>query len=97
MEGILACFEELWGGTPYLTTMAVKKIFEIFQVGSHRSKVFPFLGMSLKQNEDFSIVIDQNSFTQSMQPIIIDSGRLLDMDSKILPSEKKQPRRLMPY
>ena len=58
----------LWAGNSELAQI-IHKLKTIFQVGSENHKSFTYVGINLKQNDDFSITVDQHAYTESIQPI----------------------------
>ena len=97
LQGILACFVDdvVHGGTPLFETSVIKRLHAYFKVGSSHRKSFSFLGISLHQNDDFSIVIDQTSFVSTLVPIPISKDRFADKSSRISSIEEKQLRSLI--
>ena len=97
LNGVMACFvdDEIWGGTDTFKKLVVDKLYEKFEVGSTHKKIFSFLGIYLHQQEDMSIVIDQNSFASSLNPIEVSAERLSRKHERILPAEEKQLRSLI--
>ena len=97
LQGILACFVDdvVYGGTLFFMTSVIKKLHEHFKVGSSQKKTFSFLGISLHQNDDLSIVIDQNSFASTLFPIPFPMDRLVDKLQRINSVEEKQLRSLI--
>ena len=97
LQGILACFVDdvVHGGTRLFEMSVIGRLHEHFKVGSSQRKSFSFLGISLHQNDDCSIVIDQNSFTSTLVPIPIPENKLTDKLSRINSAEEKQLRSLI--
>ena len=97
LQGIIACFVDdvIWGGFATFRRMVVCKLHEIFKVGSTQQRAFPFLGVSLRQEEDMSILIDQNSYAATLKPIPVSTARLQDKSGKISSVEEKQLRSLV--
>ncbi len=97
LQGILACFVDdvVHGGTRIFMTSVIEKLHEHFKVGSSQEKTFSFLGISLHQNDDMSIVVDQNSFASTLVPIPVPMDRLGDKVQRINSVEEKQLRSLI--
>ena len=97
LQGILACFVDdvVHGGTPLFESSVIDKLHQHFKVGSSLRKSFSFLGISLHQNDDFSIVIDQNSYVSTLLPISLSKERFTNKKSDITMAEEKQMRTLI--
>ena len=69
MIGITSLFVDLlWAGNSELLQI-LQKLKIIFQVCSEKHKLFTYVEITLKQNYDFSITVEQHIYTESMQPI----------------------------
>ena len=97
LHGITACFVDdvIWGGLEAFRRTVVAKLHEIFQVGSIHKSAFPFLGVALRQNEDMSIIIDQNSYASTLKPIPVSTARSKERSERISSVEEKQLRSLI--
>ena len=61
---------------------------EIFNFGPEEMEAFTYIGIGLKQNSDFSVKMDQNSYIDSIQEIALSKERMKDRKSSLTPSEK---------
>ena len=97
LQGLMACFVDdvIWGGTELFRKMVVTKLYDTFKVGSSQENAFPFLGISLRQNQDMSIVVDQNSYARTLTPIPVSTTRLHEKFEKISTLEEEQLRTLI--
>ena len=60
----------IYGGTPAFLNGTIKKIKEVFTVGSEESFSMRYLGMNIAQNKN-SITIDTNGYLQALEEIPI--------------------------
>ena len=51
-------------------------------------EAFTYIGIGLRQNSDFSVKINQNSYIDSIQAIVLSKERLKDHKSSLTPSDK---------
>lgn len=68
--GIMACFVDdvLWGGnTKFENT--IKKLKQIFFISAEHKQIFDYIGIRLEQKADFSIIITQKEYINSITPI----------------------------
>ena len=69
--GISACHvNDIWEGNQYFKETIITKLKEIFNSGSTFS-TFTYIGIGLRQNSNFSVKIDQNSYINSIQEIVL--------------------------
>ena len=90
ITGLMPCHVDdmLWGGTNTFKREIVKKIHERFTVGSASSVAFEYVGIEMNQEWDTkSTIVNQNSYTESIQYIRIHDTRLLDKESNLTPEE----------
>ena len=77
----------IWGGNKYFNGTIFAKLKEIFNFGLEKMEAY--IGIRLKQNSDFSIKIDVNSYIASIQEIVLSKERMKDRKSStVTPSEK---------
>ena len=76
MIGIVSIFVDdiLWEGNSELLQI-MQKLKTIFQVGLENRKSFTYVGINTKQNDDFSITVDQHAYAESIQPIPVTRER----------------------
>ena len=88
--GILACHidDMVWGGKQYFKATIIAKLKQIFHFGPEEMEVFTYIGIGLKQNSNFSVKIDQNSYNDSIQETALSKERMQDQNSSLTPSEK---------
>ena len=51
--------------------MIINKLKEIFSFDSEEMKAFTYIGIGFKQNSNFSVKIDQNSYVDSIPEIAL--------------------------
>ena len=78
----------IWGSNLYFKGTIITKLKEIFNFCSEEVKAFTYIGIGLKQNSDFSVKIDQNSYIDSIQEIALSKERTKDQKSSLTPSKK---------
>ena len=78
----------IWGGNQYFKGTIITKLKEIFDFGPEEMEAFRHIGIGLKQNSNFSVKIDQNSYIDSIQEIVLSKERMKDWKSSLTPSEK---------
>mgnify|MGYP001794889706 CR=1 FL=1 len=71
ISGIITCFVDdiIWGGTESFYKNVVEKFKNTFKIGSESVECFTYLGINIKQRNDFSIEIDQSSYVDTITPI----------------------------
>ena len=75
---------------------AIQKLKQIFKFGCEDSEVFTlftYIGIELQQNVDYSILISQNSYTDSIKEIILDKERIKQVKDQLTKIERKDYRR----
>ena len=94
LEGILVCFVDdlLWGGSQTFEDKIIMKLRNIFDISKENSRIFKYIGIDLKQNSDFSVVINQSSYLKSVNPISISKERQLQKKEALTKVEKRQLR-----
>ena len=65
------------------------KLCKVFEIGSVNCRIFKYIGIDVRQNSDNSITVNQNSFTNTIQPITIPKERLTNQETKVDQEEKK--------
>ena len=68
------------------------KLRNIFDISKENSRIFKYIGIALKQNSDFSVVINQSSYLKSVNPISISKERQLQKKEALTKVEKRQLR-----
>ena len=96
MIGIIVCFVDdvLWGGSCQFHSI-IDQLRCVFNIGTENTEIFDYIGVNLKQNDDFSITISQAEYTTSVQPISLDKQQLADKQRALTDAEKKQLRGLL--
>ena len=88
--GILACHidDVIWGGNQYFKGTIITKLKEICNFGLEEMEALTCIGIGLKQNSDFSVTIDENSYIDSIQEIALSKERMKGQKSSLTPSEE---------
>ena len=65
--GIIICFVDdvMWGGSQSFMDV-INSLKETFNIRTENHQVFDFIRVHLEQHTDFSISLDQNSYTKSI-------------------------------
>ena len=73
--GIIVCFVDdgLWGGTSEFK-LIIDQIRETFRIGSEHTGTFDYIGLHLEQKNDYSIILDQQDYVDSLEEIPIPLG-----------------------
>ena len=92
--GVLSCHVDdiLWGGTASFEKTIIGHICKVFLISNNDSQAFKHLGVHLEQCADGSIVVDQNSYTQSLSLIPISYAEASKNDRPINESEMSMLR-----
>ena len=72
--GMMVCFVEdvlCWGNKNF--TNIIDKSKETFQICAEHSQAFSYIGIYLKQNDDFSIIINQVDYINSINEIKVNN------------------------
>ena len=95
--GIIACFVDdmIWGGTELFFNTVIQKFKNTFQIGAEHLTAFTYLGLNIKQNADFSIDVDQTSYTHSINTIPLDKNRVKNTSAILSDQERSQFRQLI--
>ena len=75
--GILICHVDdiLHGGNDQFYNDIMHSLERTFDIGSKQSSCFTYIGINMKQLPDYSIIIEQKSFTDSIKYLDIDKNR----------------------
>ena len=82
--GIMISFVDdvLWGGSSEITSI-IAKLRKTFYIGKENTQAFTYIGINLKQSNDFTITIDQDSYINSINEIKIDDIHNRNSDDKL--------------
>ena len=77
LGGILICHVDdlLFGGNEQFCNEIMHALEQRFEIGTRQSSFFAYIGVTMKQLPDSTIVVDQKSFTDSIQQLVIDKKR----------------------
>ena len=67
----------------------IQKLKQIFKFGCEDSKVFTYIGIELQENDDYSIIISQDSYIDSIKEIILDKKRIKQVKDQLTEIERK--------
>ena len=78
LVGILACHVDniIWKGNGNFKINVIDNLKNTFMFGSEETKAFTYLGIKLIQNDDFSLTINQNNYTDCISEIKLTNERL---------------------
>ena len=76
LQGIIVCHVDdmLWAGTELFKSGIICALQDSLSFGSQENTAFRYLGIDLRQHEDFSIELSQSSFAKSIQSIECPAG-----------------------
>ena len=82
--GVIILFVDdiIWAGKPTFTSV-IEKFKIIFRMGKETSEAFTYIGINIKQNDDMSITIDQENYTNSLNLISLTKEQILDPHRKL--------------
>ena len=83
-----------WGGSSEITRN-IAKLREAFYIGKEHTHAFTYIGINLKQSNDFTITIDQNGYINSINEIKIDDIHNRNSDDKLTSHEVTLLRRAL--
>ena len=88
LVGIICFIDDMiWGSTQSFRVNVIDKPCKVFKIGSVKCRIFKYIGNDVKQSPDNSV--NQNSFTNTIQPITIPKERLTNKETKVDQEEKK--------
>ena len=72
MIGIMVCFldDVMWGGTDAFNSV-IENLRSAFHTGAENHQAFDYIGIHFEQKSDFTITVNQNSYTETILPIPI--------------------------
>ena len=70
----------------------LNKLQETFSIGTFNTTAFRYIGISITQNDDFSISIDQINYISTIQPILISNERRTNKHEEVTELERKNLR-----
>lgn len=75
--GIISCFVDdmTYGGDNIFEQNVIQSLRNTFTISSENCQVFDYVGISIQQNPDKSIAVNQNSYIQSILPLPLQGGR----------------------
>ena len=84
----MACFVDdvLWGGNTEFENI-VNKLKQIFHISSEHKQVFNYIGIKLEQRSDFSIVITQKDYIDTINPVELSKDDLKNPKHKLSQEE----------
>ena len=87
--GIIILFVDdiIWAGKPIFSSVN-NKFKNLFHVGTENSEAFTYVGINIKQNKNMSIIIDQQSYTNSINTIPLNNEQVSSPQRKLNENEK---------
>ena len=70
-----------------------QKLKQIFKFGREDSEVLIYIGIELQQNDDYKIIICENSYNDSIKDKILDKERMKQVKDQLTEMERKDYRR----
>ena len=67
----------------------IQQLKQIFKFGCEDSEVFTYIGIELQENDDYSIIISQKSYIDSIKEIILDKKRIKQLKDQLTEIERK--------
>ena len=93
--GIITCFVDdmIYGGDSWFENNIITSLKNTFAIGTENNQAFSYVGINVKQNEDNSITIDQQSYVNSIAMMYLEGNR--SIDDQLTEAEKTQFRGLV--
>ena len=93
LSGIVILFVDdiLWAGISIFEEK-IEAFKSVVQIGSENSNAFTYVGIRLVQKDDMTIVIDQNTYSASLDPIPLDKGRASTPHATVSEAERRAIR-----
>ena len=97
LEGVLVSHIDdfLHAGTPSFDAEVMKKICQRFSAGSLLDGTFVYTGYQIHQNENFEIIMDQDQYLRSAEPVKISPARQLQGQELLNDKELKTYRSMV--
>ena len=97
LMGIIACHVDdlLHGGGELFARSVIGSVRQQLELASEHFQAFEYIGMSVNQRDDSSIVLDQFSFADTLTPIDISKDRLKNKHSPLNEEELSDFRSLI--
>ena len=97
LEGVMVCFvdDQVWGGTTEFEDKVIKKLRKTFDINYEHCSVFKYVGIDVKQAQDGSISINQESYLKGVNSLSIDKERSNQKEETVTDSEKQQLRMII--
>ena len=82
--GIMVCFVNnlLWGGNRDFICI-INKLKQTFHIGAEHSQALNYIGIHLKQNNDFSTTINQFDYINSINEIKVNNTIKINKNDKL--------------
>ena len=95
--GILLCYVDdiAYGGNSIFHQKVIHHLRQTLKISHEHEGVFGYIGLQLKQNENFSITLHQQNYVDSLQTIKVEKDRIKDKTSKLNAQEYKAMRSLV--
>ena len=71
----------------------IQKLKQIFKFGCEDLEVFTYIGIELQQNDDCSIITNQNNYIDSIKEIVLDKEQIKQVKDQLTEIERKDYRR----
>ena len=97
LEGVLVSHIDdfLHAGTPSFDAEVMIKLCQRFSAGSLLDCIFVYTGYQIHQNENFEIIMDQDQYLQSAEPVKISPARQLQGQELLSDEELKTYRSMV--
>ena len=90
---LTCCVDDIaYGSTPVFCDNVLNTLQQTFDIGTFNSTAFKYVGISITQNTDFSISINQINYINTIQIIPISNTRRKEKLEPVTESERKQLR-----
>ena len=91
---MLACYVDdmIWGDNENFKINAIDNLKNTFMFSSEETKAFKHVGIQLKQNDDYSLTINENNYIDCISEIKLSNQRLKEINTLLSNEEKTSYR-----
>ena len=95
LESVITCCVDdiAYGNTPLFLSNILTTLKKTFNIGTYNTTAFKYVGISISQNEDYSISVHQINYINTLQMIPISSSRRTEKHEPVTEDERKHFRR----
>ena len=95
LEGVVCVYVDdfLWTGTKRFETSVIKKLSNLFLIGSVESGAFKYVGLNIQyQSQGHGLSVDQIQYASSLEPVSVSRKRANEKSSDLSEEERAEYR-----